>query len=83
MCVFSHSVYFAIKCKNSAGTILQFEHLCSHIRLSSSSNVNIIASMPSVRLCVGSALTISFGLACRGYTSDGVLLMYFFKKFQV
>jgi len=27
-------------------------------------------SMPAVRLFVGSALTISFGLACRGYTFD-------------
>jgi len=61
--------------QNSAGTILQFEHLCSHIRLSSSSNVNIIASMPAVRLFIGSAFTISFGLARRGYPFDGVLLM--------
>jgi len=27
-------------------------------------------SMPAVRLFVGSALTNSFGLACRGYTFD-------------
>jgi len=26
--------------------------------------------MPVVRFSVGSALTISFGLACRGYTFD-------------
>ena len=64
-------MHFAIKCKNSAGTVLQFEHLCSNIRLSSSSNVNIIASMPAVRLFIGSALTMSFGLACRGYPFDG------------
>ena len=41
------------------------------MRLSSSSNVNILewlVSMPVVRLFVGSALTISFGSACRGYT---------------
>jgi len=47
------------------GTILQFKHLCSHIRLSSSSNVNIVewlVSMPAVRLFVGSALTIFFHL---------------------
>jgi len=46
-------------------------HRCSHITLSFSSNVNIVewlVSMPAVRLFVGSAFTISFGLACRGYT---------------
>jgi len=26
--------------------------------------------MPAVRLFVGSALIISFGLACKGYTTD-------------
>jgi len=31
-------------------------------------------SMPAVRLFVGSALTISFGLACRGYTFDRSVL---------
>jgi len=42
-----------------------------HVRLSSSSDVNIVewlVSMPAVGLFVGSALTISFGLvliACR------------------
>ena len=44
-------------------------HLCSHITLSSSRNVNIVEcleSMPAVRLFVGFALTNSFGLACRG-----------------
>ena len=48
-------------------------HLWSHITLSSSSNVNIfecLVSMPAVRLFVGDALTIVFGLACRGYTFD-------------
>ena len=46
---------------------------CSHITLSFSSNVNIVewlVSMPAVRLFVGSALTISFGLACSGFTFD-------------
>jgi len=46
-------------------------HRCSHIMLSFSSNMNIVewfVSMLAVRLFVGSALTISFGLACRGYT---------------
>jgi len=38
--------------------------LCSHITLSSSSNMNIVewlVSMSAVRLFVGFALTISFG----------------------
>jgi len=46
-------------------------YLCSHITLSFSSNVNMVewlVSMPAVRLFVGSTFTISFGLACRGYT---------------
>ena len=63
-------------------------HLCSHIMLSSSSNVNRVqwlVSMPVVQLFVGSALTISFGLAFRleVTTLIGVLLLYFFKKFGV
>ena len=61
-------------------------HLCSHITLSSSSNVNIVewlVSMPAVRLFVGFALAILFGLACRGLQLIGVLLMYFFKKFRI
>jgi len=44
---------------------------CSHITLRFSSNENIVewlVSVPAVRLFVGSAQTISFGLACRGYT---------------
>ena len=32
--------------------------------------VEWLVSMPAVRLFVGSALTISFGLVCRGYTFD-------------
>jgi len=46
-------------------------HRCSHITLSFSRNVNIVewlVSMPGVRLFVGSARTISFGLAFRGCT---------------
>ena len=46
-------------------------HRYSHTTLSFSSNLNIVewlVSMPGVRLFVGSALTISFGLAFRGYT---------------
>ena len=63
-------------------------HLCSHITLSSSSNVNIVqwlVSVPVVRLFVGSALTISFGLAFRLEVTPliGGLLMYFFKRFRV
>ena len=48
-------------------------HLRSHITLSSSSNVNTVewlVCMAVVRLFVGSAVTISFGLACRGCTFD-------------
>ena len=44
--------------------------LCSHKTMSFSSNVNIVewlVSTPAARFFVGSALTISFGLACRGY----------------
>jgi len=54
-----------------------------------SSNVNIVewlVSMTAVRLFVGSALTISFGLGRRGYTFDRVLLtffLYFFKTLRV
>ena len=46
-------------------------HLCSHLTFSSNRNVNIVewlVFMSAVRLFVSSALTISFGLACRGYT---------------
>jgi len=63
-------------------------HLSSHITLSSCSNVNIVkwlVSMPAVRLFVGSSLTVSFGLACRGYTFGEITfnVAYFFKKFKV
>jgi len=84
-------LYFAINGKNSAETILHFElcplHLSSHVTLSSSSNVNIVewlVPMPAVRVLVGSALIISFGLPCRNYTLDGNAFNvgYFFKKFK-
>jgi len=58
----------------------------STITLSSSSNVKIVewlVSVSTVRLFVGSALTISFALACRGYTFDRSTFMYFFKTFRV
>jgi len=61
-------------------------HRCSHITLSFNSNVNIVEwllSMPAVRLFVGSALTISFGLACRGYTFDMSAFNVLFRKFMV
>jgi len=51
--------------------------------VSSSSNVNIVewlGPMPAVRLFVGSALTISFGLACRGYTFDRSAFNVLFQK---
>ena len=59
--------------------------LCSHITLSSSSNVNIVewlVSIPSVRLFFGSAITIFFGIACRGYTFDRTAFNILFKKVQ-
>jgi len=48
-------------------------HFCSYITWSSNSNMNRVewlVSVPAVRLFIRSALTISFGLACRGYTID-------------
>jgi len=36
--------------------------------------------MPVVRLSVGSALTISFGLACRGYSFDRSAFNVLFQK---
>ena len=38
--------------------------------------------MPAVRLSIGSALTISFGLACRSYTFDGSAFNVLFQKVQ-
>ena len=61
-------------------------HRCSHETLSFSGNMNIVewlVSMPAVRLFVGSALTISFGLAFKVTPLIGVLLMYFSKMFRV
>jgi len=58
-------------------------HLWSHITLSSSSNVNIVGwlvSIPAVRMFLDSALTISFGLACRGYTFDRSAFNVLFQK---
>ena len=58
-------------------------HFCSHVTSSSSSNVNIfewLVSMPAVRLFVGSALTISFDLACRDYIFDGSAFNVLFQK---
>ena len=60
-------------------------HVCSHITLSSSSNVNTVEwlmCMPAVRLFVGFALTISFGLACTGYTFDRSAFIVLFQKVQ-
>jgi len=39
-----------------------------------------LVSVPAVRVFVGSALTISFGIASRDYTFDGVLLWTFSKR---
>jgi len=54
-----------------------------HITLRSSSNVNIVEwlmSFPAVRLFVGSALTIFFGLGCRDYTFDRSAFNVLFQK---
>ena len=63
--------------QNSTGTIFQFELdpplFTYNAEFYSSSNVNIAewwVSIPAVQLFLGSALTIFFGLACRGYTFD-------------
>jgi len=58
-------------------------HRCPHITLSSSSNVNIVeglVSMAAVRLFVGPALTISFGLGSRDYTFDMSAFQLLFQK---
>ena len=61
-------------------------HLCSLITLKYNSNVNIVEwcqlSMPAVRLSVGSAIIISFGLACNLEVAPliGMLLIRFFHK---
>jgi len=75
--------------QNSAGTILQFELypplFTSNVEFYSCSNVNIVewlVSMPAVRLFLGSALTISFGFACAGYTFDRSAFNVFFQKVQ-
>jgi len=38
--------------------------------------------MPAVRLIFGSALTTSFGLACRGYTFDRSAFNVLFEEVQ-
>jgi len=62
-------------------------HFCPHLMLSCS-NVYIvewIVFMPAMRVFVGSALNISFGLACRDYTFDenAFYVGSFFQKFRV
>jgi len=42
--------------------------------------VEWLVSMPAVRLFAGSALTIFFGLACRGYTYDRRVFNVLFQK---
>jgi len=58
-------------------------HLGSQITLSSSGNVNTVewlVCMAVVRLFVGSALIISFGFACIGYTFDRSAFNVLFQK---
>jgi len=48
--------------------------------------VNIVewlVFMTAVRVLVGSALTLSFGLATRDNTFDRSVFMYYFKTFRV
>ena len=85
----NRSLYFAIKGKNPAGTILHFELypllFTYNVEVYSCSNVNIVeclVSMRAVRFFVGSALTISFGLTCRGYTFDRNAFNVLFQKVQ-
>jgi len=50
---------------------------------STSSKVNVVewlVSMPTVQVVIGSALTISFGLASRDYTSDSSAFRGLLKK---
>jgi len=63
-------------------------HLCPHITLNSSSKLNILewsVYMTAVQVFVGSALTLSFGVASRDYTFDrsALYVAYFFKRFTV
>jgi len=56
---------------------------CSSRASVTATNVNIVewlVSMPAVRLFVGSALTISFGLASRGYNFDRSTFDVLFQK---
>jgi len=61
-------------------------HFCSHITLGSTVvamlTYECLVSMPAVRLFIGSALTISFGLTCRGYTFDRNAFNVLFQKVQ-
>jgi len=73
--------------QNSAGTIFEFEQypplFTYNAEFYSSSNVNIVkwlVSIPAVQLFLGSALTISFGLACRGFTFDRSAFNLLFQK---
>jgi len=73
--------------QNSAGNILQFELypplFTYNVEFYSSSNVNIVewlVSVPAVQLFLGSAVTRSFGLACRGYTFDRRAFNVLFQK---
>jgi len=73
--------------QNSAGTILQIELypplFTYNVEFYSSSNVNIVewlVSVPAVQLFLDSSLTISIGLACRGYIFDRSVFNVFFQK---
>ena len=61
-------------------------YICSHMTLSSSSNVNIVqrlGPMPAVGVFSSSDLTLCFGLAGKDHIFDGRAFDVLIKKFQV
>ena len=71
-------LYVVINGKSSAEANLHFElYPPLSISLISSNNVNTVewlVSVSAARVFVGSALSISFSIASRDYTFDGILL---------
>jgi len=73
--------------QNSAGTVLQIELypplFTYNVEFYSSSNVYIVewvVSVSAVQLFLGSSLTISIVLACRGYIFDRRAFIVLFQK---
>jgi len=64
-------------------TVFWLSFFTYNVEFYSSSNVNIVewlVSIPAVQLFLASALTISFGLASRGYTFDRRAFNVLFQK---